>query len=80
LTSIEDDEWWEGEVNDQIGYFPKNYVERVDVPAVKKPLIQTRRKSLVDLPSGQHQSQRVVRVVHQYDAKGETELSIRVQR
>lgn len=57
MISMDGDEWWEGELNGKVGYFPKLYVEvikeessRPDLQRTKSTVAIAKKKSTEEEP------------------------------
>eukprot|EP01119_Soliformovum_irregulare_P010790 TRINITY_DN265_c0_g7_i2.p1 TRINITY_DN265_c0_g7~~TRINITY_DN265_c0_g7_i2.p1 ORF type:complete len:813 (+),score=293.46 TRINITY_DN265_c0_g7_i2:14-2452(+) len=83
VLSVEDPEWWEGELNGKIGFFPKLYVEMLPAkdtakemsPAVS-PAIS--KNTALNTSSDQVKGQtRKVKAMHNYAAMSESEVNLK---
>lgn len=69
-----DSEWWEGQINGELGMFPANYVEvRENKPVEKAPV-----EHIAQPTSEKPDKPEVATVVSKYTAEGPTEISLNV--
>lgn len=83
LTSVDGEEWWEGELNGNIGFFPKLYVELLPLdeslravsitPSLPKKAIPEPKKETVKNPN----TSKKVKALFDYEARGPTEISLK---